>query len=214
MMAEHRTARRHDGRVLMSWCSEPGRGAERRVIAGLAAVTAAGLLAACGSAGARSGSNAGPGQQPKGAQGSVVFARKLNGIGTALVNHAGKTVYTPDQEARGKIMCTGQCLSFWFPVTIASGATVPAAPSGVARRFGTIHRTDDGLTQLTYNGKPLYTFRLDQRPGEARGNAFSDQFGGVSFTWHVITTSGAPASTAGSGNPAGGYSYPGGSSGY
>jgi len=129
------------------------------------------------------------------------------------VNHAGKTVYTPDQEAHGKIMCTGGCLSFWIPVTVVSGGAV-AAPSGVAGRFGTIHRADDRLTQLTYNGKPLYTFRLDQRPGQVQGNDFADQFGGVSFTWRVVTTSGAPAGTAGSGKPAGGYSYPAGPSGY
>jgi predicted lipoprotein with Yx(FWY)xxD motif len=171
------------------------------------------LLAACGSARGSSGSDAGPGQQPNAAQGSVVSARKLNGIGTALVNHAGKTLYSPDQEAHGKITCTAGCLSFWFPVSVVSGATL-SAPSGVPGTFGTIHRADDGLTQLTYNGKPLYTFRLDQRPGQAQGNGFSDQFAGVSFTWHVVTTSGAPASTAGSGNPAGGYSYPDGSSGY
>ena len=213
MRAEYRAPRWHDARVPGSWCSEPRRGAQRRVVTGLAAVTAVGLLAACGSASGTAGSNAGSGQQPSGAQGSVVSARKLSGIGTALVNHAGKTVYSPDQEAHGKIMCTGGCLSFWFPVTVVSGGT-DSAPGGLAGRFGTIHRADDGLTQLTYNGRPLYTFRLDQRPGQVQGNDFADQFGGVSFTWHVVTTSGAPASTAGSGNPTGGYSYPGGSSGY
>jgi predicted lipoprotein with Yx(FWY)xxD motif len=211
MMAEYRAAHRHGGRMLRSGCIEPSEGAGRRVITGLAAVTAAGLLAACGSASGSSGSNAG--QQPNASQSSVVSARKLTGVGTALVNHAGKTVYTPDQEAHGKIMCTGGCLSFWIPVTVVSGGAVPA-PSGVAGRFETIHRADDGLTQLTYNGKPLYTFRLDQRPGQVQGNGFADQFGGVSFTWHVVTTSGAAAGTAGSGNPGGGYSYPGGSSGY
>ena len=84
--------------------------------------------------------------------------------------------------------------------------------SGVAGPLGTIHRP--GLTQLTYNGKPLYTFRLDLVPGQAHGNDFTDHFGGTAFTWHALTTSGAPAQTGGQqGNP-GGYSYQSGTPGY
>jgi len=84
--------------------------------------------------------------------------------------------------------------------------------SGVAGPLGTIHRP--GLTQLTYNGKPLYTFRLDLVPGQAHGNDFTDHFGGTAFTWHALTTSGAPAQTGGRlGNP-GGYSYQSGTPGY
>jgi hypothetical protein len=62
-------------------------------------------------------------------------------------------------------MRTGSCLSFWFPVPVAAGAT-PRAPGGITGMLGIIHRPG-GLTQLTYNGKPLYTFRLDQAPGQA-----------------------------------------------
>ena len=182
---------------------------------GLAAVAAAGLLVACGSAGAGGGSGAGAaGAAPgtAGRHGTVISVRKLPGVGAVLVDRSGKTLYSPQQEANGKIVCTGGCLTFWFPVRVAAGAAL-RAPSGVTGVLGMIHRPG-GTTQLTYNGKPLYTFRLDQAPGQAQGNNFTDHFGGTTFTWHALTTSGAPARTGGQqGNP-GGYSYPSGTPGY
>ena len=191
--------------------------ARRAVPPGLAAVAAAGLLAACGSAGGSAGTGGGSGgagvaQGTAASHGTVISVRKLPGVGSVLVNRSGKTLYSPQQEAGGKIVCTGGCLSFWFPVRVAAGAAL-RAPSGVTGVLGMIHRPG-GLTQLTCNGKPLYTFRLDRAPGQANGNDFTDHFGGSTFTWHALTTRGAPARAGGQqGNP-GGYSYQGGTPGY
>jgi predicted lipoprotein with Yx(FWY)xxD motif len=186
--------------------------AQRTVPPGLAAVAAAGLLVACGSAGTGGGSGAGGTHGTAARGGMVISVRRLPGIGAVLADRSGKTLYSPHQEADGKIVCTGGCLSFWFPVRVAAGAAL-RAPSGVAGALGTIHRPG-GLTQLTYNGRPLYTFRLDQAPGLAHGNDFTHHFGGTTFTWHALTTSGAPARTGGQqGNP-GGYSYQSGTPGY
>src|ERR1700753_3816478 len=63
-----------------------------------------------------------------------------------------------------------------------------------------------GKTQLTYNGRPLYTFRLDTAAGQAHGNNFTDSFSGTSFTWEVVTASGR-AGRAGSPAPSASYSY-------
>jgi predicted lipoprotein with Yx(FWY)xxD motif len=191
-----------------------GGPARRAVLPGLAAVAAAGLLAACEGTGSAGNSGAGgtAGAAPgAAAPRTVVSARKLPGVGTVLVGRSGKTLYSPQQEADGKIRCTGGCLGFWFPVRVAAGAAL-RAPGGLTGVLGTIHRPD-GLAQLTYNGKPLYTFRLDLAPGQAHGNNFTDHFGSTAFTWHAVTTSGAPAGTGQQGNP-GSYSYPSGSPGY
>jgi len=185
--------------------SQPGRRPKRvlrrgTALSGLAA--AAVLAAACGSAG---GSTASPGGAGNAAAGNgVVSTRQLSGIGTALVDSSGMTIYTPEQpqEANGKIKCTGSCLSFWFPVT-ASSANPDS--SGLPGKLGTIHRPD-GKTQLTYDGRPLYTFRLDTGAGQANGNNFHDSFGGTSFTWQVVTASGK-ARGAGSPAPQPSYSY-------
>ena len=196
-----------------------GRGVRRAILLSLGAAAAAALVAACGgpggiygtSSGAAAGGSAGTAHHAPASPGAAISAHTLPGVGTVLVNRAGKTLYSPQQEAHGKILCTGSCLSFWFPVPAGAGAALQA-PSGVTGALGMIRRPD-GRTQLTYNGKPLYTFRLDLAPGQAHGNNFTDNFGGTSFTWHAVTTSGSPAGTGQQGN-GGGYANQGGSPGY
>jgi predicted lipoprotein with Yx(FWY)xxD motif len=191
----------------------------RAIAAGFGAVAAAALIAACGGpggiygtgGGSAAGGTAGTAHHAPASPGVVISARTLPGAGTVLVDRSGKTLYSPQQEAHGTIMCTGGCLSFWFPVPATAGAA-GHAPAGVTGVLGTIHRPG-GLTQLTYNGKPLYTFLLDQAPGQAHGNNFTDHFGSASFTWHAVTPSGAPAGTGQPGT-ASGYAYQGGSRGY
>jgi predicted lipoprotein with Yx(FWY)xxD motif len=203
--------RRSRGPSRTGW-GGPGR---RAIAAGFGAVAAAALVAACGiygtGGGSAAGGTVGTAHHAPASHGVVISARTLPGVGAVLVDRSGKTLYSPQQEAHGTIMCTGGCLSFWFPVPATAGATVHA-PAGVTGVLGTIHRPG-GLTQLTYNGKPLYTFLLDQAPGQAHGNNFTDHFGSASFTWHAVTPSGAPAGTGQPGT-ASGYAYQGGSRGY
>jgi predicted lipoprotein with Yx(FWY)xxD motif len=180
---------------------------------GSAVIAVAALTAACGSGGAAAGygggggNPAGAGQQPAASHRPVVVVREVAKVGTVLVDRSGKTIYSPQQEAHGRILCTGSCLGFWFPVSVRPGTQLHA-PQGIRGMLGTIHRKDDGVTQLTFNGRPLYTFRLDQVPGQVHGNNFSDSFAGRSFTWQVVPASGAHSSSTHSANPGGGYSYP------
>jgi predicted lipoprotein with Yx(FWY)xxD motif len=188
--------------------SRAGRGPRRTLrrgtaVSGLAA--AAVLVAACSSPGGSTaspggGRNSGNAAAAKGA----ISTRQLSGIGAALVDSSGKTIYTPKtpEEENGTIKCTGSCLSFWFPVTASSANP---GSSGLPGKLGTIHRPD-GKTQLTYNGQPLYTFRLDTAAGQAHGSNFTDSFSGTSFTWQVVTVSGQ-AGGAGSPAPSPSYSY-------
>ncbi|MBO0772134.1 MAG: hypothetical protein J2P35_11820 [Actinobacteria bacterium] len=181
-----------------------------------AAAAAAGLLAACGSTGTSSSQGTGAGGQQGTASGMTVSEHKLPGVGMVLTDSSGKTLYSSVQEASGAIKCTGSCLSFWFPVTVAKGAKLQAA-SGVSGTLGRISRPD-GKSQLTYNGKPLYTFKLDSGPGQAHGNNFKDSFGGTSFTWQAVTASGSAGGSGQQGNSSGGssggYGGSGGSGGY
>jgi predicted lipoprotein with Yx(FWY)xxD motif len=192
-------------------CVSPSqaRRARQRVLRRGAALSglagAAALVVACGSpAGNAASSGASRSGENAATANAVVAARHLSGIGTALVNSTGMTIYTPKSpaEVNGNIKCTGSCLSFWFPVTASSPD--PAA-SGLPGKLGTIH-LPDGKTQLTYDGRPLYTFRLDTSPGQAHGNNYTDSFNGTTFTWQVVTASGKPAG-AGSPAPVPSYTY-------
>ncbi|HEY2577610.1 MAG TPA: hypothetical protein VGI74_14985 [Streptosporangiaceae bacterium] len=168
-----------------------------RALTVVAAVAAAGLLAACGSSGgAPSAAGSSPGTATKASL--VVSARQLPGVGHVLVDNTGKTIYSPDNGT----LCAGSCLSFWFPVTVTSAAVLHA-PGGVPGTLGTIHRSG-GTLQVTYGGKPLYTFRLDHAAGQANGNNYTDTFSGTSFHWRAVTTTGTSAPAASSTPASGG----------
>lgn len=174
----------------------------RMLSGGVAAAAAAVLLAACGQGSdtVTTGSGGGSGSN------ATIATRDVQGAGTVLVDSKGMTVYFADQEAGGKVQCTEDCLGFWHPVTVSDGAT-PTADGDLPQKLGTVKRPDNGQTQVTYNGKLLYTFKLDQAAGDAQGNGAKDDFGGTSFVWHAIDTQGAAAKTGSGDNGYGGGGY-------
>lgn len=165
------------------------------------AAAAALAISACGSAasggtasgGAASGSISNAAAPAAGA--TTVSVRDLSGVGRVLVNDSGKPIYTPAQEAGGKILCASGCTAFWKPVTAAK----PTA-AGSAGKLGVIKRPD-GSMQVTDNGQPLYTFSEDS-PGKATGDGFKDAFSGHHFTWHVVRAGGTTSSGGASSAPA------------
>jgi predicted lipoprotein with Yx(FWY)xxD motif len=76
------------------------------------------------------------------------------------------------------------------------------AGSGVTGKLGTITR-QNGSTQATYNGHPLYTYKGDTAPGQNKGNGVNAS-GGL---WHEVTVSGAAPSGGSSSSPSGGGGY-------
>jgi predicted lipoprotein with Yx(FWY)xxD motif len=167
------------------------RSGRRRAIVAVGTLAAAAALAACGGsndAGTGAGSTAPAGNA--GSTGSVAV-KNVDGVGMTLVDSAGKTLYFTDQDAAGSIKCTAACLGIWFPVT-GDGAA-----GGAVAGLSTVHRPDNGQDQVTFQGKPLYTFKLDTGPGQDHGQNAHDSFGGTNFSWHAATTSAAgPATSA------------------
>ncbi len=97
------------------------------------------------------------------------------------VNGHGVAVYELLPETTRHLLCTSSlCLREWPPVKVGAGAraTKTAAVKG---RLGTFRR--HGLTQLTLNGHPLYTFIED---GGKRGVANGDGLRSFGGTWHVF----------------------------
>jgi predicted lipoprotein with Yx(FWY)xxD motif len=179
-----------------------------RSVGPLGAAALAVMLAGCGSSDSGDGSSDSSGDAASGS--ALVQTSDVSGVGTVLTDSSGRTLYFADEESGGDIKCVDACLGFWTPAE-ATGA-VPSDIEGL----GTMTRDDTGEKQLTYDGAPLYTFKLDKGPGQATGDDFSDSFSGVSFTWHAASTdesaedSGDDSGDDSGGGNDGGYDYGGG----
>jgi predicted lipoprotein with Yx(FWY)xxD motif len=99
---------------------------------------------------------------------------------TALVTRTGRTLYSLSAETHGRFICTDKtCMSLWKPLAVARGTK----PTG-ASHLATVRRPD-GRTQVTFQGRPLYTFVEDTKAGQAKGEGFKDV-----GTWHIAALSG------------------------
>ncbi|WP_223507152.1 hypothetical protein [Pseudomonas sp. GL-RE-29] len=88
-----------------------------------------------------------------------------------MVDHKGMTLYTFDKDSGGKSMCNDECAKNWPPLMAPAGATA----SG---KWSVIKRVD-GTSQYAYDGKPMYTFVKDEKPGDMKGDKMKD-------VWHVM----------------------------
>ena len=90
--------------------------------------------------------------------------------GPVLTDAKGMTLYTFDRDAAGTSNCYDQCATNWPPLMAPAGAAAQGAWTTVTRR--------DGAKQWAYNGKPLYTWIRDQKPGDTTGD-------GVNNVWKI-----------------------------
>jgi predicted lipoprotein with Yx(FWY)xxD motif len=115
---------------------------------------------------------------------STLKLRKTS-VGTILVNGRGFTIYAFTKDGRNRDACASisGCLSVWPVVT---DAAKPVLGRGVESSLvGTI-RIKGGTKQLTYAGRPLYTYVADGGPGQTSYVNFL-QFGG---RWPAINAAG------------------------
>jgi predicted lipoprotein with Yx(FWY)xxD motif len=142
--------------------------------------------------------------------------QSISGVGDVLVDSQGQALYTNDQDSGSTVACSGECAAIWIPLALPSGANSASGPSEVESKLGVI-TNPDGNQQVTFDGKPLYTFAQDGA-GEATGDGVTDSFGGTSFAWTAATASGGSSTSGGggtstssgsggSGGSSGGYSY-------
>jgi predicted lipoprotein with Yx(FWY)xxD motif len=131
--------------------------------------------------------------------GPILKSAKVPKLGSIVVNAQGHTLYHASRETKGKIACTGNCVYFWFPVTVGAKQKVVLGKGINPAKVGTIKRSN-GTLQVTYNKLPLYRYYLDRKAGQAKGQGFKDSAG----TWYVVSTSGkivtTPAGSSGGGN--------------
>ena len=104
-------------------------------------------------------------------------------LGTVLVDASGRSLYLLTSDEPSVSTCSGGCARAWPPLVTVGD---PVAGEGVnGDHLGTITR-EDGSVQVTFNGRPLYYFASDQKPGDAKGQ-------GVAGVWFTVSTAGEPA---------------------
>ena len=123
---------------------------------------------------------------------NVAFNKKLKK--SILVDRRGRTLYVYLYDYRGRSACYDDprfhCSQAWFPLRTTSAPH--AGPGARASLLGVSRRTD-GITQVTYNSRPLYTDEgpnkigliADKKAGDVNGQGF----GGL---WYVISPKGKP----------------------
>jgi predicted lipoprotein with Yx(FWY)xxD motif len=104
-------------------------------------------------------------------------------LGRVLVNSKGHTLYLFKKDRNGKSACYGSCATFWPPL-LKHGT--PTLGPGVKKSLLGTTRRRNGTTQLTYNKHPLYTYKLDTRAGQTKGEG-SPAFGAK---WYVLSANG------------------------
>jgi predicted lipoprotein with Yx(FWY)xxD motif len=113
---------------------------------------------------------------------ATVSLRKTT-LGMVLVARNGHTLYLFGKDRSGRSACSGSCAQFWPPLLTRG---TPTAGVGVrAALLGTTKRSD-GSIQVTYARHPLYTYKLDTRAGQTKGEGTSF-FGGV---WNALSARG------------------------
>ena len=146
----------------------------------LAALTIA--LAACGGNDDEASGTAAPAapettaaQEASGATVAVASSS----LGQILVDTEGRTLYAFTKDKGDQSACSGECATNWPALT----GTATAGTGAQASLLSTSMQPN-GTSQVTYDGRPLYYFAGDAKPGDTNGQ-------GVGDVWFVLTADGA-----------------------
>lgn len=124
-----------------------------------------------------------PGDQ----QGVTIRVDSLDGSHPYITDGDGRALYAIEGEPEGESTCYDECAREWPPFVASGdeGQAAPGAPSIRADRLGTLERRDGDL-QVTYDGRALYYYHDDQRPGQTEGHQVTDQWG----EWYLVRPEG------------------------
>ena len=105
---------------------------------------------------------------------------------------SGRSLYLFTRDEPGVSKCSGGCALAWPPLVTVDH---PAAGEGVdGNLLNTISR-EDGSVQVTYNGRPVYYFASDEKPGDTNGQAVGD-------VWFTVSMEGEPRTLENAGDGA------------
>ena len=155
----------------------------------VAGIGAAVLLGGCGSSTNRSG--AGAGNTPTITQSARAGGAEAPGLtlrrsefGRVIFASNDRALYVFSADHGGKSACYGACASAWPPLLATEAPKVSAGLN--AGLLGSTRRID-GTMQLTYGGRPLYSYTGDT-PGKVMCQG-ANVHGGF---WYVVDATGSP----------------------
>lgn len=127
------------------------------------------------------------------AAGGATVAVASSDLGDILVDDAGMTLYVFLPDDQGAPTCTDDCAQAWPPLA----GPAEAGEGADAGLLGTAEHPA-GMTQVTYNGWPLYYFANDQAAGDTNGQ-------GVGDVWYVVGPDGEPIQDTAAAQGSAGY---------
>lgn len=141
------------------------------------------LLAAACATGRPGASTSAPTSPPTATPANVIeVVLASSSFGDHLTGAGGKALYVLTNDSASTSTCTGNCAGNWPPLTLSAGQTT-AAGTGVTAQLATMAR-DDGSTQVTANGMPLYYYGGDSAAGDVNGQ-------GVGGVWFLAAPDGS-----------------------
>ena len=109
----------------------------------------------------------------------AVVAVEDSELGQIVVDSEGRTLYVFLVDETSESTCYDDCEANWPPLTVEGD---PAGEDVDASLLGTAER-EDGSTQVTLDGHPLYYFGGDQTSDDVNGQ-------GVGDVWYVVSPEG------------------------
>ena len=109
----------------------------------------------------------------------TVVAVEDSELGQIVVDSEGRTLYVFLVDETSESTCYDDCEANWPPLTVDGE---PAGDGVDAALLGTTER-QDGSTQVTLDGHPLYHFAGDETADDVNGQ-------GVGDVWYVVSPEG------------------------
>lgn len=101
-----------------------------------------------------------------------------------VLTSGGKTLYIFTADTDGTSTCYEGCEDTWPPLLADAEGEVEVGEGLDAGLFDTSQR-DDGTSQVTVDGQPLYFYAPDEEPGDVKGQ-------GVGGVWFAVSPDGTP----------------------
>jgi predicted lipoprotein with Yx(FWY)xxD motif len=134
------------------------------------------LMAACSD---DEPSDGGTGGQPEETADATVAVEDSD-LGQIVVDAEGKTLYVFLADEGSDSTCYDDCEAAWPPLTVDGD---PAAGEGIDASLLATTEREDGSTQVTLDGHPLYYFASDETADDINGQ-------GVGDVWYVVSPEG------------------------